>query len=279
MRRQASGGWALGLHALLMLAAASCVPAPQPGQPVSYARSNRGWLIHGVALPNRGAGYVRARPGDATRYGVPALTGMVQRIAATVDEARPGGFPLRVGDLSSPAGGRHYRHGSHRTGRDVDFIFYATDLAGTPVRGRGWVAYDRFGIGVEPAEYGGATVRFDDARNWALVRAMLVDEADVQWIFVSRGLKARLLRYAAVHESDPEVLRRAAWVVHQPSHGNPHADHFHVRIACGAEQVALGCVDRGPVWPWFHDRTQKLDEPPRPLTDEEAVALITRPLN
>lgn len=58
------------------------------------------------------------------------------------------------GDLSSPHGGRHDRHGSHRAGRDADVIFYATDAAGTPTRGRGWLAYDRFGAAREPLEGG-----------------------------------------------------------------------------------------------------------------------------
>jgi hypothetical protein len=119
--------------------------------------------------------------------------------------------PLRIGDLSSPHGGRHDRHGSHRAGRDADVIFYATDAAGTPTRGRGWLAYDRFGAAREPLEDGrpGRVFFFDDARNWAFVRALLLDPAArVQWLFVSSGVKARLLRYAP--RTSPSARRSTA---------------------------------------------------------------------
>ena len=65
------------------------------------------------------------------------------------------------------------------------------------------------------------------------------------------------MAYAATHEPDPEVLLRATYVVHQPSKGNPHRDHFHVRVACTADERALGCVDLGPVWPWLRNEHEK----------------------
>ena len=49
-----------------------------------------------------------------------------------------------------------------------------------------------------------------------------------------------LLVTGAVH--DPRVLVRAAYVLHQPSSGNPHRDHFHVRIRCTAQERAAGCT-------------------------------------
>lgn len=243
----------------LGLLACATTTAP-PGETVSHGDTAGGWLENGVSLADQGVGYVRARPGESTRYGLPRLVSALERAAASVDAAFPGGEPLRVGDLSAPFGGRHHRHRSHRSGRDMDLILYATDLDGQSVRGRGWVAYDRHGVGVESETRGGGIQLFDDARNWHLVRTLLLDEeAQVQWIFVSRGLKARLLRYAAAHEPNPEALFRAAWALHQPRRGNPHADHFHVRIACGATQRALDCRDRGPMWSWWRDAHLKRD--------------------
>lgn len=242
---------------LVSLAAACAVPVPN-GAAVSHGTSADGWLQHGVALPDEGPGYVRARPGEGTRYGTPRLLAALTRAAGKVAEEVPGTEPLRVGDLSYQYGGRHPRHHSHRSGRDADLIFYATDLEGRPSRGRGWVAYDRFGTGVEPGERGGEVFLFDVARNWEMVRTLVLDEAaQVQWIFASRGLKSRLLAYAAEHETDREAIFRATWVLQQPSGGNPHADHFHVRVACGPEQRALGCRDRGPIWPWLADSMLK----------------------
>ena len=236
----------------------ACGPAAPPATPISRGTASDGWLQNGQALPESGAGYVRARPGESTRFGMPRLIATIEHAAATVDQRFPGTPPLRVGDLSYRFGGRHPRHGSHRSGRDVDLIFYATDIEGNAIRGRGWVAYDRFGVGVEPEEHGGSAVLFDLRRNWHLVRALVLHPAaQVQWIFVSAGLKSLLLKYAAEHEPNREAIYRATWVLHQPYRGNPHADHFHVRLACGREQRALGCIDYGPVWPWLRNDATK----------------------
>ena len=170
-----------------------------------------------------------------------------------------------MGDLSSVSGGIHPRHGSHRSGRDVDVIFYATDDAGRATQGRGWLSYDRFGLAREshpPAGVrAGGLYNLDVARNWQFVRSLLTDrEVEVQWIFCSNGVKAQLLRHAALHEPDPDVLLRASWILHQPSSGNPHADHFHIRVYCGPTQSALGCIDDGPRWAWLGDEAFKSPE-------------------
>jgi penicillin-insensitive murein endopeptidase len=191
-------------------------------------------------------------------------------------------MPMRVGDLGYICGGRHPRHGSHRSGRDVDIIFYAVDAQGRATRGRGWVAYDRFGT-PQGARRDEEMVFFDEARNWEFVERMVLDEeARVQWLFVSRGVKARLLRYAVASGADPEAIFRASLVLQQPSRSTPHADHFHVRIYCAEHERSLGCLDRGPTWPW-HRRS--LDEAPAciaasvrvgRLTDERVVRELSR---
>ncbi len=247
-----------------------------PGDTVSVGQAASGYLGGGVSLPDQGPGYVRARPGEDTRYGTPVLVGVLTRAAAAVAEAFPGGPPLRVGDLSAPLGGRHARHNSHRSGRDVDIVFYATDASGRATRGRSWLAFDRFGLSREES---GDLYFFDEARNWHLVRSLLADrEAEVQWIFCSNGVKARLLRYAAVHEPDPEILFRASWILHQPSSGNPHADHFHVRIFCDPRERALGCQDTAPFWVWLGDRPFKVPGTGPGLGDDALLAALAAPI-
>lgn len=253
----------------------ACVPPSVPvDESYSFGTTSNGVLVHGPSLPDRGPGFVRARPGESTRAGTRELIAALTRAAAHVDSAHPGGAPLRIGDLSAPRGGRHDRHGSHRAGRDADVIFYATDAAGTPTRGRGWLAYDRFGTARETTESGapGRVFFFDDARNWAFVRALLLDpDARVQWLFVSNGIKARLLRYAAAHEPEREAVYRARHVLHQPTSGNPHADHFHVRIACALRERALGCEDWGPEWPWIRQGQLHDAEEARDAWTDEAL--------
>jgi penicillin-insensitive murein endopeptidase len=133
-------------------------------------------------------------------------------------------------------------------------LFYLLDDHGLSIPGSGFFAFDERGVG----QYEGRQAFFDTARNWSLVRSLLADErALVQWIFCADGIKARLLQYAAEHERDPRVLLRAAYVLHQPSAGNPHRDHFHVRIACSGDERARRCIDDGPTWPWWRNEHEK----------------------
>ena len=234
-------------------------------------------------MPDRGEGYVRARNGEQTRFGTPALVSTLQRTFAAVSARYPGSAPMRVGDLSSPQGGRHHRHGSHRSGRDADVLFYMTDPTGHSLTGRGWLAYNRYGFAVERArEDGGPTgglFFFDDARNWHFVRTLLLDpDAAVQWLFVSRGVKARLLRYAIANEPDPRALTRAAFVLHQPMRASPHDDHFHVRVLCQPRERTYGCRERGPIWPWLRDRDKPEARVGEPLDDRALVRAISEPL-
>jgi len=260
-------GACLGLPVLSL--SISCGLAPRAREAASVGYASRGYLAAGAALPEHGSGYVRGRPGDDTRWAAPLAKDALERAAAAVARALPGGAPLVVGDLSARTGGQHARHGSHRSGRDADLMFYVVDAAGRSVRGSGYYAFDQLGATSAHVPGGrlAALALFDDARNWALVRALIMDdEAPVTWIFCADGIKARLLSYAALTERDPRALVRAAYVLHQPTSGNPHRDHFHVRFACTARERALGCLDAGPIWPW-----QRLDheKPERGGTDDD----------
>jgi penicillin-insensitive murein endopeptidase len=261
----------------LVLALAGCAGmAPPPGATVSFGHTSEGYLRGGVQLPVRGEGFVRARPGDETYFGTPSLVHALVRAAGDVARRHPGTEPLRIADLSWPGGGRHPRHRSHRSGRDADVIFYVLDGAGRSAQGRGWLGFDRFGVARDPRE--GGVYYYDDARNWAFVRSLLTDpDAGVQWIFCSRGVKARLLDYGVRTEEDPEVLFRASWVLQQPGNARPHHDHFHIRVACTSAEVAAGCVNTGPVWPWLRDGFEKPADPEdggEAVTDESLVAWL-----
>lgn len=281
--RSVSETLAIGLFALLASGlAAGCVGSGERG---SFALPNAGYLRGGEPLAQRGPGYVLARPTDPTRFGNATLLGALGRAFTSVHTRFPGTPPMRVGDLSYRSGGKHSRHGSHRSGRDADVIFHATDAAGVPVPGSGFLAFDRYGVARAPSSPDAPAsldqpIVFDVARNWHFVRTLLMDDASLtQWIFCSRGVKALLLQYAILHEPDPEALMRAATVLHQPSEGRPHDDHFHIRVLCSAEERALGCEEYGPVWPWLRDSVEWVGTgDPEELDDRALVRLLLEDL-
>ena len=260
--------------ALVTLFVAGCAGEMLPPREIVPLGGPSHGFIHarGVRIPERGPGFVRARPGEETAYGVPALVALLERAAATVAREFPGTPPIHVGDLSRPFGGRHERHHSHRSGRDADVIYYATDEVGRPVVGGGFLAYDRYGDARDAREgEAPAPLTFlDEARTWAFFRVLLAeDDTPVEWIFCSTGVKSRLLAYAVAHETSPAVLLRAAYVLHQPLDGRPHDDHFHVRMSCTRDERALGCRDGGPVWPW--QRRDAFGDEAMPTLDDAAL--------
>ncbi|MGB8329731.1 MAG: penicillin-insensitive murein endopeptidase [Polyangiales bacterium] len=257
--------------AAAIAAICSCVTEPLPvGQTVSVGTADRGYLHEPVPLSDSGRGYRRVRSGEGTRYGTPTLVGAIERAAREVADSFPGSQPLRVGDLSSSRGGVHSRHRTHRAGRDADLLFFVRDAEGLPAPGDGWLPFDRFGIAI----HSGRVFRFDEARNWHLVRTLVTDDqARVKWLLISNALKARLLRYAARYERSPQALVRATWILHQPTRGDVHADHFHLRVGCGAEERALGCQEGEPHWPWMSDTARKNDIEAGVAADDQRLVL------
>jgi penicillin-insensitive murein endopeptidase len=217
-------------------------------------------------MPKKGASFRFYRKHDR-RYGTPEMVGLVERVADRVAADHPGSVML-VGDMSGPRGGFISEHRSHRSGRDVDLALFLTDAAGRPISGASLTRLDRFGVGVRDK----ATVRLDAARSWAMVEGLLADEqAQVQWIFVSRGIKALLLTWALNHGRDVDLIERALKVLHQPGDSKAHDDHLHVRIYCPVGANGRLCRDLGPVWPWIDRRAagSRADS----YTDEDLMRL------
>tara|TARA_B100001750_G_scaffold49840_1_gene37770 strand:- start:431 stop:1039 length:609 start_codon:yes stop_codon:yes gene_type:complete len=179
-------------------------------------------------------------------YGTWELVQLLERAAYRVERRLPGA-KLSVGELSAEHGGRLPGHASHQSGRDVDLAFYMLDGRGRPYPPGAFAAFDAHGRGLRPNE--GLT--FDDARNWELVAKLVADgDARVQYIFVARHIKQRLLAEGRRRAAPASVLERAERVMVQPASGNPHANHFHVRIYCAPADRPT-CRDQGPRHPWY----------------------------
>jgi len=211
---------------------------PVDTESVSCGRVNKGGLAFPAALETQGKGYVISEPwrGRDLRYGTEELVGMIRRAAAAVEAAYPGA-QLGVGDLSGKRGGSIRNHKSHQAGRDVDLIYYALDEQGKPLAPGGCMpsfAPDRHAAVCHyPDQREVKRRRFDEARNWALIKAMLTDEkARVRVIFMSLGVRKWLLERAAKLKEPPDLIARAKKTLMRPPRGRAHTDHMHVRIKC-----------------------------------------------
>jgi penicillin-insensitive murein endopeptidase len=204
---------------------------------LSVGSPTEGHLIGGMhLLPTD---YLRIEPSDTAgdvRWGLQPLVAMIDRAGRVVRHQFPGSV-LSVGHLSREGGGDIDQHRSHESGRDADVVFYVRSATGKQLLSSHFVAFR--GDGTAPTWPG---AYFDDARNWALVAAMVGDgEARVTHLFVAAPLRARLLAYAERAGAPQAVRLRAAELMQQPRGVLPHDDHFHVRIGCPAGMT--GCVE------------------------------------
>jgi penicillin-insensitive murein DD-endopeptidase len=209
---------------------------------LSVGRHNRGRLLRGTELT--GSAHVRLKHSGDQHHGTAEMVALLEHAADYVWSRVPG-VRLTVGDISRHHGGRFRPHRSHQSGRDVDVGFYIFDDLGAAVEPARFFDFRADGTSAHDA-----TWHFDDARNWALVEAFVTDtSAVVQYAFVSREIRRRLLDYGAAHGADPETLARAETVLWQPSRGGRHRDHFHVRIYCDPGDRPR-CRDEAPYHPW-----------------------------
>ena len=252
-----------GIFVAFGLALGACFSAPTPlapGLTGSVGMPNSGVQTGAVELPERGAGFERYRPKGANHWGRPRLVAALTRIAAEVEAEAPGGT-LVIGDLGAKRGGQIPGHASHRSGRDVDLLFYALTPAGAPITNPGFIRFEADGLAVVPGEQD--YVRLDVPREWLLVKKLVTDrEIGVQFLFISRPLEALLIDYARARGEPLELLYRAQTVMLQPGDSLPHDDHLHLRIACSPEETQAGCSGGGPYWEWLPElpKGRELDQ-------------------
>lgn len=227
---------------------------------MSTGKTSGGRLRNPARLRNRGIGYTipekwRKR---GFRFGTDELVDAITHAAARV-RARYKRAEAGIADLSPDVGGRSIWHKSHQSGRDVDVLFYTDDAAGKqlPPPAEDMIVFSAEGLPIQPAELGPEGYKdpqwksrqFDKRANWLFIEALLRDPTvRVQWIFISRGLKARLLDWAKRKGRPKWVIEYADQVLNQPGDSLPHDNHMHIRVYCSRSDRFHGCVDRGPVW-------------------------------
>jgi penicillin-insensitive murein endopeptidase len=224
----------------------------------SIGAPNNGHLAGAVRL--RGSKVLRQREG-AHSWGLSQLVHLLQRSATAVARKHRGSQML-VGDLSGRTGGHLDRHNSHQTGRDADVGFYVMSSKGKPMAVKRFIPFDDAGNARDAPG-----VRFDEARNWAMVEAMLKDDkATVRYLFITNALRGKLLAHAAKKHAPKDLVERAAAAMMSPSDADLHDDHVHVRIAC-PESTRDTCVEEATV----HDAVA-MGETPKPPAQPVAKA-------
>jgi penicillin-insensitive murein DD-endopeptidase len=220
---------------------------------------NHGRLEGAVALPLEGPAHrFNPRRDRQARYGTTEMVGALLRAAEVVHRELPGG-QLTVNDLSYREGGPIPHHGSHRSGRDVDVLFYLLDEEGKPIPSVG-APLDPDGRGVDFKDLADPSddvpVRIDLPRTWRFVQALIEDgHAQLQRIFVAEHLRTLLLAHARKVGAPALAVQRFGQLTCQPSY--PHDDHFHFRFFCTPADIKAGCEDSRPIYPWHRRLLRK----------------------
>lgn len=239
------------MRALALILCVGCTSFPNPSLPFatgSVGLPHHGVLTRGVPIENKSTGYERLR-NDERAFGTRSMVATLQAACAQVGTPIA---PCVIADLSGPLGGALLpKHASHRTGRDADVLFFVTDLNGRPVRSPGFVRFEKHGLGQGE---NGIWVRFDTARNWALVRALVSgSESQVEWIFVHPVIRDWLLRYAEGQRESIDVRTRAQTVLGIAGGPKaPHDDHMHIRVSCTHDELGAGCIPSAATRDWVH---------------------------
>ena len=213
----------------------------QPGS-VSVGDTSHGYLIEGVPLrENEALAILPEQRKRGLRYGTAELIGTIDRAAKALHKET--GTRLWVGNISKPQGGDIDWSVSHNAGRDADLAFCYTDHKGKPVDPPDLVPLSGDGMATNG-------LRFDAARTWMVVKALLTDPAtQVQFLFIASGLEQMMLMHARAKREPAALLERAAQVMWQPSGSAAHHDHLHLRLYCSRHDVAGGCTNTGIVQP------------------------------
>lgn len=265
------------------------LPGDDPAISRSIGDVSNGYLVasHRLRFPHPHLAILTRQSKRHLNYTSDAMAELVETAAAHTATKFPGAITY-LGNFGAEGGGDIPYSVSHNSGRDADVAFFVMDEAGESYQMNDLLALDD--QGVHTSEDASLMLRFDAARNWALVEGFMLwgGEGKIQYIFVSKALKAMLLDYARTSGARSDLIAAANRLLIQPRSALPHNDHFHLRIYCAEADVASGCEDRGTRQPGYQsysgakkravDRATGIlkDGLDAPVSDELLVAAIRR---
>ena len=245
------------------------LPSENSEQSVSIGTVTEGYLIGSMSLPMPGRTYgvlARQLRRDLI-YGTNELIEGIISASEYVDSQFPRSV-LWLGNIGAKHGGDISYSVSHNAGRDADLAFYTTTPDGEHIQPPALLHYRDNGRTVEYNGY----YRFDVPRNWALVKGLInAPNSEIQYLFISNGLRRLLLNYAQSQDESEELIARARVVLYQPGR-LPHDDHLHIRIYCPQGDVGGGCVNFGR----YHSGVQRYRSEPQSIISE-ATSMLRNP--
>lgn len=226
---------------------------------ISVGTVTNGYIVNPVKLPLSGKDYriMDQQAQRGTNFGTREMVNLVKSTAQKVAAKYPGSI-MHVANMAACGGGEIPWSVSHRSGRDVDIAFYMQGSDGSQIEPSEMI---NIGPDMTGKTRDGRQVIFDTARNWTMIRAIILDpDVSVQWIFIANHLKRRLLTFARKHKESKEIIYKASQVMWQPYRSSAHDDHIHVRIYCPVDDLSWGCRDIGSNRPWYVDHTDLIEK-------------------
>ena len=93
----------------------------------------------------------------------------------------------------------------------------------------------------------------------------------MQRVFVVEHVRTMLLEHAEAIGAERAIVDRFADITCQP--GAPHDDHMHIRVFCTSEDIAAGCRDTKPVYPWHREHLTAAGVKPKMATGRRREAI------
>jgi murein endopeptidase len=209
------------------------------------ALTHKDWMLFPIFKNNLMAqnvvGWLRGRT-----YGEWKVYRALLAATRSLDQKYPGSRVAFL-DVSGPMGEPLEGHLSHHHGIDVDILYLARD-------GRGHL-YPRYPALLNPGyglKYGRdrrhEDLRFDTARNWALIQALRANKADpVELIFVQPYIKRWLIEEGREERASPDALAWAdAKLCYAGDYAADHKDHMHVRFVNDKAPAGKTATKRAP---------------------------------
>ena len=210
---------------------------------VSVGEPNSAKLLNACELPAKGYGVRLLNAGRKTNFGTDEMVFGLMELGAQMGDRWGDDGTFGVGDISDQDGGKLSPHISHQGGRDADVGYYICDDKGRP-QGNRMLTCGKDGTSKE------GTLRFDVARNWEFVCAMMDSPhfgGEIRFILIAEWLKKLLVehgeeraakaRTAAERDYHAKRAKRAEQVLDVK---NDHDNHFHLRIKCTREDNKEG---------------------------------------